>query len=189
MYRPVPRPLMLVFPTRAVPLKDDSADTLVAGRQCRCLATAPASPEETESDPTSDKKHTKKPQLLRITAATFRLISSVLTLLARDFLSPATSGWLNLVRRRGGRAISEDPMPRYKCKSIAALDIALGGLPAKMRVEADVGTGVSAKTVGELRKVTTWSENMVITTPEERSPESAVKISKATVATRTSPKP
>jgi hypothetical protein len=39
-------------------------------------------------------------------------------------------------------------MPRYKCKSIAALDIALGGLPAKMQVEADVGTGVSAKTVG-----------------------------------------
>src|SRR5215813_11784055 len=52
------------------------------------------------------------------------------------------------------RRISEDPMPRYKCKSIAALDIALSGLPAKMRVEADAGTGVSAKTVGELRKVT-----------------------------------
>jgi len=32
-------------------------------------------------------------------------------------------------------------MPRYKCKSVAALDIALGGLPAKMHVEADVGTG------------------------------------------------
>ncbi len=86
-------------------------------------------------------------------------------------------------------AISEDPMPRYKCKSIAALDIALGGLPAKMQVEADVGTGVSAKTVGELRKVTTWSENLVITTPQEHHPESAVKISKASVATRTSPKP
>jgi hypothetical protein len=56
-------------------------------------------------------------------------------------------------------------MPRYKCKNIAALDIALIGLPAKMRVEADSGTGVSAKTVGELRKVTTWSENLVITTP------------------------
>jgi hypothetical protein len=87
------------------------------------------------------------------------------------------------------RTISEDPMPRYKCKSIAALDIALGGLPAKMQVEADVGTGVSAKTVGELRKVTAWSENLVITTPQERLPESAVKISKASVATRTSPKP
>src|SRR5215831_19744846 len=79
-------------------------------------------------------------------------------------------------------------MPRYKCKSLAALDIALSGLPAKMRVEADAGIGVSAKTVGELRKVTTWSENLVITTPQERRPESTVKISKATSATRTSPK-
>jgi hypothetical protein len=40
-------------------------------------------------------------------------------------------------------------MPRYKCKNIAALDIALSGLPAKMRVEADAGTAVSAETVGE----------------------------------------
>jgi hypothetical protein len=80
-------------------------------------------------------------------------------------------------------------MPRYKCKNIAALGIALSGLPAKMRVEADAGTGVSAKTVGELRKVTTWSENLVITTPREHHPESTVKISKATSATRTSPKP
>ena len=46
-------------------------------------------------------------------------------------------------------------MPRYKCKSIAALDIALGGLPAKMQVEADVGTGVSAKTVGERHR---WAD-------------------------------
>jgi hypothetical protein len=87
------------------------------------------------------------------------------------------------------QAINEDPMPRYKCKSIVALHIALGGLPAKMQVEADVGTGVSAKTVGELRKVTTWSENLAITIPPERHSESAVKISKAGVAIRTSPKP
>src|SRR6516162_7034272 len=33
---------------------------------------------------------------------------------------------------------SGSSLPRYKCKSIAALDIALGGLPAKMQVEADV---------------------------------------------------
>jgi hypothetical protein len=95
-----------------------------------------------------------------------------------------SNGWLF-----SSRAIREEPMPRYKCKSIAALDLALGGLPAKMQVEADVGTGVSAKTVGELRRVTTWSENLVITTPQERHPESAVKISKASIATRTSPKP
>jgi hypothetical protein len=41
-------------------------------------------------------------------------------------------------------------------------------LSRKAQVEADVGTGVFAKTVGELRKVTTWSENLVITTPQER---------------------
>jgi hypothetical protein len=36
--------------------------------------------------------------------------------------------------------------------------------------------------------MTAWSENLVITTPQERHPQSAVKISKASVATRTSPK-
>lgn len=78
---------------------------------------------------------------------------------------------------------------RYKPKSIAALHIALGGLPDKMRVEADPDIGVSAKTVGELRKVAAWPENRVITTPQERDPQSAVRISKASVATRVSPKP
>jgi hypothetical protein len=77
---------------------------------------------------------------------------------------------------------------RYKPKSIAALQIALGGLPDKMRVEVDPSIGVSAKTVGQLRKVTAWPENLVITIPEERRPESAVKVSKASVATRVSPK-
>ena len=77
---------------------------------------------------------------------------------------------------------------RYKPKSIAALHIALGGLPVKMRVEVDPDIGVSAKTVGELRKVTAWSETLVIVTPQERYPESAVKVSKASVATSFSPK-
>jgi hypothetical protein len=77
---------------------------------------------------------------------------------------------------------------RYKPKSIAALHVALGGLPVKMRVEVDPDTGVSAKTVGELRKVTAWSETLVIVTPQERYPESAVKVSKASAATRFSPK-
>ena len=78
---------------------------------------------------------------------------------------------------------------RYKPKSVAALHIALGGLPDKMRVEVDRGIGVSAKTVAELRKVEEWPENLVITTPQERHSESAVKVSKASVATRVSPKP
>ena len=77
---------------------------------------------------------------------------------------------------------------RYRPKGTAALHIALGGLPDKMRVELDPDVGVSVRTVGELRKVTTWPENLVITTPQERYPESAVKISKVSVATRYPPK-
>jgi len=78
---------------------------------------------------------------------------------------------------------------RYKPKSTAALHIALGGLPNKMPVELDPGVGVSAKTVGELRNLATWPENLVITTPQQRYAESAIKVSKATGAKRLTPKP
>jgi hypothetical protein len=53
-------------------------------------------------------------------------------------------------------------------------------------VDADIE--ISAKTVSELRKVTVWPQNLAIATPQERYPESAVRVSKATGATRTSPK-
>jgi hypothetical protein len=43
---------------------------------------------------------------------------------------------------------------QYKPKSLGALHIALGGLPGHMRIEVEPGISVSAKTVGELRKVT-----------------------------------
>ncbi len=78
---------------------------------------------------------------------------------------------------------------RYKPKSTAALQVALGGLTAKMQVEVDRDVGVSAKTVGELRKATVWPENLVITTPQERRPESTIRVSKARGAKRLSPKP
>jgi hypothetical protein len=57
-----------------------------------------------------------------------------------------------------------------------------------MRVEVDSDIEISAKTVRELRKVTVWPENLAITTPQERYPGSIVKVSKVSVATRTSPK-
>jgi hypothetical protein len=57
-----------------------------------------------------------------------------------------------------------------------------------MRVEVDSGIQASPKTVGELRKMTAWPENLAITTPQERDPNSAVKVSKANVATRWAPK-
>ena len=77
---------------------------------------------------------------------------------------------------------------RYKPKSIAALQLALGGLPDRMRVEVDSDIKISAKTVGGLRKVSVWPENLAITTPQERYSESVVRVSKVNIATRTSPK-
>jgi hypothetical protein len=78
---------------------------------------------------------------------------------------------------------------RYKAKSVAALQLAIGGLPNQMRVEVEPDIGASAKTVAELRKVTVWPENLAITTPLERDPQCAVKVNKISAATRTSPKP
>ena len=77
---------------------------------------------------------------------------------------------------------------RYKLKSVAALDIALGSLPNRMRVEVDPDIGVSARTVGQLRKVTTWPENLAIITPHEGQLKNVVKVSRANVGTRLSPK-
>jgi hypothetical protein len=77
---------------------------------------------------------------------------------------------------------------KYKPKSVAALHIVLGGSPDKMRVQTDRDIGVSAKTVGQLRKVKAWPENLAIAVPQERLPGSVVMVSKVTVATRFPPK-
>jgi hypothetical protein len=78
---------------------------------------------------------------------------------------------------------------RYKPKSVPALQIALGGLPDKMRVEAEPDTKLSAETVGQLRKLDTWPDNLVLNVPEQRDGASCVKIGKANVKGRVSPKP
>jgi hypothetical protein len=77
----------------------------------------------------------------------------------------------------------------YKPKNVAAVHIALAGLPDRMRVEVDPDVHLSAKTVGELRKVAAWPDNCAIATPQDRDPEHPVRVSKASHATRTSPKP
>ena len=58
-----------------------------------------------------------------------------------------------------------------------------------MRVEVDPDIELSAKTVGELRRLTAWPENLAVTTPQERHADSAVKVSKASGAKRVAPKP
>jgi hypothetical protein len=78
---------------------------------------------------------------------------------------------------------------RYRPKSAAALQIALGDLPNSMPVEADPDVRMSAKTVGELRMATNWPENLAVTTPQEHYPESVVKVSRASAPGRVTPKP
>ena len=68
---------------------------------------------------------------------------------------------------------------RYKAKNITALQIALGGLPDTMRVELEADIGASPKTVGELRRLAAWPENLAITTPQEGDPNSAVGVASA----------
>jgi len=77
---------------------------------------------------------------------------------------------------------------QYKPKSVAALHIALGGLPDRMRVQIDPDIRLSAKTVRELRKVKAWPEDLIVTTPQQRQPESVVKVSKASTGTRYPPR-
>ena len=114
-----------------------------------------------------------------------------------DYLRYNAQGWPDCSsarrrwrsRRRPGSQSPRESQMRYKAKSVAALQTLLGSWPDRMRVEVDPNIGVSARTVGELRKVTTWPENLAIATPPAPDPESAIKVSKASTATRVSPKP
>jgi hypothetical protein len=52
--------------------------------------------------------------------------------------------------------------------------------PDERGVEADSDTGITEKTVGELRRRTFWPGGLVLTIPRENYPELVVRISKAT---------
>jgi hypothetical protein len=73
-----------------------------------------------------------------------------------------------------------DELFRNVPANIHELHLAVAGLPNDMKVKADSETGVSEKTVDELRTRTTWPPGLVVTTPRKLRPRSVVKISKAT---------
>lgn len=77
----------------------------------------------------------------------------------------------------------------FKAKSVAALQMLLGDLPDRMPVYADPEVGLTAKTVGDLRKMTAWPDNLDINIPLEAGPEAIVRVAKASVSTRYAPKP
>jgi len=65
--------------------------------------------------------------------------------------------------------------------NIHELHLALAGLPKDTKVKATPETGVSEKTIEELRARTTWPPGLVVTRPPPRElrRKSFVKISKA----------
>ena len=74
--------------------------------------------------------------------------------------------------------LKADELFRNVPANIHELRLALAGLPKDMKVIAHSETGVSEKTVDELRARTTWPPGLVVTTPREVHPKSVVKISK-----------
>src|SRR5215472_10593371 len=94
-------------------------------------------------------------------------LPAALTLAPTRFFSPPA--------RMASKTVYSAPLHRarngYKVKSVAALQTLFGGRPHRMRVEADQGIALSAKTVGELRKLREWPANLAITTPPEPDPE------------------
>jgi hypothetical protein len=92
-------------------------------------------------------------------------------------------------RRGNGVGAAREGSMRFKPKNVAALQVALAGLPDRMKVEADPDVHVNAKTVGELRKVPSWPEGFVVATPPAGYPGSIVRLSRPSHATRMHPKP
>ncbi len=101
----------------------------------------------------------------------------------RRIVDNAASWYAHWRLLKSGRACM-----RYKVKSSAALKLILGDLPDKTRVQVDREVKVSAKTVGDLRKLPDWPEPLALAIPRESDGESVVKVSRPGTATRTSPK-
>ena len=57
--------------------------------------------------------------------------------------------------------------------------LALGSQSDDRKVEADADTGITAKTVGDLRAMPAWPGGLRLEMPTENHPEQTVKISKA----------
>ena len=77
----------------------------------------------------------------------------------------------------------------YKAKNVAALQLILGGWLDRTRVAVDPDLGISAKTVGDLRKMASWPTNLAITTPPDHSPDVVIRVTRCTVSSRYAPKP
>jgi hypothetical protein len=76
----------------------------------------------------------------------------------------------------------------YRPKNIAALQIALGNLPGKMRVEIEANIPITAKSVDDLRHLQAWPENVALAIPAHVTVDGVVRVECVHHASRTSPK-
>jgi hypothetical protein len=60
-----------------------------------------------------------------------------------------------------------------------AVLLCLDGQPDDRKIEADPDTGITEKTVRELRKRNTWPTGLVLVVPKENSPWLTVEVVKA----------
>jgi hypothetical protein len=67
---------------------------------------------------------------------------------------------------------------RYVPPDIEGLRAVLADQPDDKKVEADEDTGITEKTVAELRARTSWPRGLVLEIVRENYPEAVVKISK-----------
>jgi hypothetical protein len=77
------------------------------------------------------------------------------------------------------RGTTPFPVMRFTPKDIHQLIKVLDDQAGERRVEADGETGITEKTVDELRARATWPSDLVVTLPRENYPEAVVKISRS----------
>ena len=102
------------------------------------------------------------------------------------FCQKWTPCWSSRSRIIGLRDVVQ--LMRYKPKSIAALHVALGGLPDKIAGRGGPRHPTVSKDCRRTSEDDRVAQNLAVTTPQQRDPNSAVKVSKANVATCTAPK-
>jgi hypothetical protein len=68
---------------------------------------------------------------------------------------------------------------RMRVNDVAQLRQAVFGVAGGMKVQADPDTGISAKTVDELRTLTSCPAGLVVIVERERYPETTVTIIKS----------
>jgi hypothetical protein len=76
----------------------------------------------------------------------------------------------------------------YRPRNVAALQVALGRLPGRMRVEIEADVPIRADCVDDLRRLPAWPENLALAVPGLPTPDGVVRVENLHHASRTSPK-